>query len=303
MAESTGTLTVGVALVGAHSIDTKAFWLDLLDRTSKTFIQTVLIFLAGGATIASVSWTSALSSAALAALVSFLLALSTSTAMTSGNFLIDMADRAGRTFISALVGAIPATGTLSDINWRDALTLAATAALISVLTSLSARNFGSSKGLPSLAPVQLDAIAIDDSTEHETDTTDSEFHVTGIHFSDPKHELAPIKSVAPAAYSYLAHDIASISGRSELEVQNVLDAMYERGHAVTADLNVIAGWGIPIWQWIAQEMNATLAYVVGHHAVFELDAVVRSIDRHIGSAAVVALAESTAKHAARDTEQ
>ncbi|MDV8066379.1 holin [Rhodococcus sp. IEGM 1366] len=161
MAESDNTITVGVELVGAHSILAKAFWLDLLDRTGKTFIQTLVIFLAGGATLVSVSWTSALSSAALAALVSLLIALSTSTAITSGNFLIDLADRVGRTFISALVGAIPATGTLSDIDWRAALTLAATAALVSVLTSLASSNFGATKGLPSLAPVQPELIAIE----------------------------------------------------------------------------------------------------------------------------------------------
>lgn len=165
MAESTPTITVGT-----NSIDSKAFWLDLLDRTGKTFIQTLLIFLAGGATIASVSWTTAISSAALAALVSFLIALSTSTALTSGNFVIDMADRVGRTFVSALVGAIPATGTLSDINWRDALTLAATAALVSALTSLASSNFGSTKGLPSLAPVKPELIAIDGTAEQITDT-------------------------------------------------------------------------------------------------------------------------------------
>ena len=162
MAESAPTITVGVELKGTYAIDTKTFWLDLLDRTGKTFVQTLLIFLAGGATIASVSWTTALSSAALAALVSFLIALSTSTALTSGNFLIDLADRVGRTFVSALVGAIPATGPLSDINWRDALTLAATAAFISVLTSLASSNLGPTKGLPSLAPVQPELIALDD---------------------------------------------------------------------------------------------------------------------------------------------
>jgi hypothetical protein len=162
MAESNGTIAVGVELVSAKSIDTKAFWLDLLDRTGKTFIQTLLIFLAGGATLVSLSWTTALSSAALAALVSFLIALSTSTAITSGNFLIDLADRVGRTFISALVGAIPATGTLSDIDWHAALALAATAAVISVLTSLASSNFGATKGLPSLAPVEPELIAIDE---------------------------------------------------------------------------------------------------------------------------------------------
>ena len=170
MAESENAITVGVELVGANSIDSKAFWLDLLDRTGKTFIQTLLIFLAGGATIASVSWITAISSAALAALVSFLIALSTSTALSSGNFVIDLVDRVGRTFVSALVGAIPATGTLSDINWRDALTLAATAALVSALTSLMSSNFGSAKGLPSLAPVRPDLIAIEGVADQVVDT-------------------------------------------------------------------------------------------------------------------------------------
>ncbi len=180
MAESNGTLTLRVGLVGTHSIDTKAFWLDLLDRTGKTFLQTVLVFLGAGATIASVAWTTALSSAALAALVSFLIALSTSTALTSGNFAIDLADRVGRTFVSALVGAIPATGTLSDINWHDALTLATTAALISVLTSLASSNFGSTKGLPSLAPLHPDVIVIDEEESPSSSSLAAESTARGL---------------------------------------------------------------------------------------------------------------------------
>lgn len=165
MAVPHGTITVGVDLVGARTIDTKAFWLDLLDRTGKTFIQTLLIFLSAGTAFSSISWSSALSSAALAALVSFLIGLSTSTAITSGNFVIDLADRVGRTFVGALVGAIPATGTLADIDWRAALSLAATAALASVLTSVVSSRFGSFKGLPSLAPVRPALIALA-ATEH-----------------------------------------------------------------------------------------------------------------------------------------
>ncbi|MCZ9635167.1 holin [Rhodococcus sp. BH5] len=155
----------------APSIDTAAFWLDLLDRTGKTFIQTLLIFLAGGATIASISWGTALSSAALAALVSFLIALSTSTAISSGNFLIDLTDRVGRTFVGALVGAIPATGTLSDIDWPAALILAASAALVSALTSLATVNIGTAKGLPTLAPVPVSDIAIETGDLVDTDTS------------------------------------------------------------------------------------------------------------------------------------
>lgn len=165
MANSDTTITVGVELVGSRSIDSKAFWLDLLDRTGKTFLQTLLVFFGTGALITSISWTTALSSAGLAALVSFLIALSTSTAITSGNFLIDLADRVGRTFVSALVGAIPATGTLADIDWKASLTIAATAALVSVLTSLLTSGFGSAQGLPSLAPVAPDLIEVVDTPD------------------------------------------------------------------------------------------------------------------------------------------
>lgn len=262
MAESNGTLTLGVELVGTHSIDTKAFWLDLLDRTGKTFLQTVLVFLGAGATIASVAWTTALSSAALAALVSFLIALSTSTALTSGNFAIDLADRVGRTFVSALVGAIPATGTLSDINWHDALTLSTTAALVSVLTSLASSNFGSTKGLPSLAPVQPALIAIDE--------TDDEV-------------LPAMPASTGLIASAFAFDLAEAADRPVVEVQNALDQIYARGHAVTSDLELIASWGLPVWEWFASEKKYSLSFTKNHQAVFVIADLVRAIERNIGS--------------------
>jgi len=277
MAESNGTLTVGVELVGTHSIDTKAFWLDLLDRTGKTFLQTVLVFLGAGATIASVAWTTALSSAALAALVSFLIALSTSTALTSGNFAIDLADRVGRTFVSALVGAIPATGTLSDINWHNALTLAATAALVSVLTSLASSNFGSIKGLPSLAPVQPALIAIDE--------TDDEV-------------LPAMPASTGLIASAFAFDLAEAVDRPVVEVQNALDQIYARGYAVTADLDLIASWGLPVWEWFAAEKKSSLGYTKNHQAVFVISDLVRAIERNIGSTP-----DSGRHRAPSDTEQ
>ncbi|PTR42021.1 phage r1t holin [Rhodococcus sp. OK611] len=136
------------------NISTRAFWLDVADRTSKTFLQNVALFFVAGVTITTVSWATVLGSAALAALVSLLLAISTATALTSGNFLIDTADRAARTFAGSFVGALPATGSsLAEIQWGQAASLAATAALLSVITSLTARNVGA-KGLPSIAPVR-----------------------------------------------------------------------------------------------------------------------------------------------------
>lgn len=157
----TATLPVQVeATVVFGSIDTKAFWLDVLDRTGKTFLQNVLLFFAAGVTVMSVSWPAVLGSAGLAALVSFVLAVAGSKAISSGNFLVDLADRAVRTGAGAFAGALPLTGSILGIDWGTSLSIAGTAVLVSVCTSLVSARFGSAKGLPSLAPVASEPIVI-----------------------------------------------------------------------------------------------------------------------------------------------
>ncbi|WP_080748716.1 holin [Rhodococcoides fascians] len=157
------------------AIDSKAYWLDLADRASKTFVQNLLIFLGAGATIVSVPWPQALSAAGLATLASVLLALSTASLLSSGHFLIDLGDRAARTFAGTLLAAIPlADGAgFGGVDWRHAFTLAGTAVLVSVLTSLGTANLGSAKGLPSLAPVS----PVIDLEDDEFDVDDDELDV------------------------------------------------------------------------------------------------------------------------------
>ncbi|OZD03897.1 hypothetical protein CH275_16025 [Rhodococcus sp. 06-235-1A] len=174
MAASDSTVSVEVDLANV-SVDTKAFWLDLADRASKTFVQNVLIFLGAGATILSVSWPAALSSAGLATLASVLLALSTATLLSSGNFLIDLADRAARTFTGTLVAAIPVAGGFGDVQWDKALTLAGTAVLVSILTSVASMNLGSAKGLPSLAPVGSTIVDLDEDEYSDIASNESFF--------------------------------------------------------------------------------------------------------------------------------
>ena len=151
MAEGSGSITLDVQLQAG--LDSRVFWYDVLDRTGKSFLHNVLVYFGAGVTITAVSWTSVLGSAALAALVSFVLAVSTATAVTSGNFLIDLVDRAVRTGAGSLAGAIPLTGSITDINWPEPLTIAGTAVLLSVVTSLVSLNLGATKGLPTWAPV------------------------------------------------------------------------------------------------------------------------------------------------------
>ncbi|MGN7134552.1 holin [Rhodococcoides corynebacterioides] len=145
------------------ALGTKAFFLDLTDRAVKTFVQNVTLFLLAG-TVLSVSWTQVLGSAGLATLVTVLVAVSTAAALTSGNPLVDILDRAARTFAGTLVGAIPVAGGWADIDWKNALALAGTTALVSVLTSLGTLNLGATKGLPSTAPVIPVAVPVIDPT-------------------------------------------------------------------------------------------------------------------------------------------
>lgn len=67
--------------------------------------------------------------------------------MRSKQFWIDLLERAARTFAQVLVAAIPVGMILWEIPWTDALGVAATAAVISALTSIGA----SSKGDPTSA--------------------------------------------------------------------------------------------------------------------------------------------------------
>ncbi|EKT83033.1 holin class IV [Rhodococcus phage Mbo4] len=163
MAEFPKSIPVTVeATVELRSLDSRAFWLDALDRAGRSFLQNVLVFFGAGVTITSVSWTTLLGAAALAALVSLILAVSTATAVTSGNFLVDLADRAVRTGAGSLAAAIPVTGSITAIDWPTSLTIAGTTVLLSVVTSLLTENWGPAKGLPTLAPVDGEVIEVTD---------------------------------------------------------------------------------------------------------------------------------------------
>lgn len=132
---------------------TKAFWLDLADRASKTFAQNFVVFLGAGVAVTAVPWTDAFESAAIATLATVLLALINTTAISSGVWILDAADRAARTFLGSFAGAIPLTGGFNSVNWGEAAAIASTVALASVLTSVLTSNLGASKGLPTTAPV------------------------------------------------------------------------------------------------------------------------------------------------------
>ena len=141
------------------ALDTRAFWLDLADRAVKTFVQNIALFLVAGTSdvsVASVAWGDALLGAAFATLVTVIFAFALSNEMTSGHWLIDALDRAGRTFAATVAGAIPAVmpaGGFVAIDWADVLGLGASAAVLSLITSVLTTRIGAVKSLPTTAPV------------------------------------------------------------------------------------------------------------------------------------------------------
>ncbi len=68
----------------------------------------------------------------------------------SGAFAQAAAERALKTFAQTLVALFAAGTTILSIDWTQALAVAGTAALLSVLTSIASNNFGRYSG-PSLA--------------------------------------------------------------------------------------------------------------------------------------------------------
>jgi hypothetical protein len=57
-------------------------------------------------------------------------------------FWIDALERAIRTFFQSLAGAFTAGVTVASVDWQAALTIAATATVLSVLMSLGSINIG-----------------------------------------------------------------------------------------------------------------------------------------------------------------
>lgn len=62
--------------------------------------------------------------------------------MMSKTFLKDAAERAVKTFAQALLAAFAAGVTILSVDWKEALAIGATAALVSVLTSVASTGNG-----------------------------------------------------------------------------------------------------------------------------------------------------------------
>lgn len=74
--------------------------------------------------------------------------------MLDQRFWIAAAERSLKTFAQALVGVFVAGVTVLSVDWRAAIAVAATAAAVSLLTSVASAPFGNPG--PSLADESID---------------------------------------------------------------------------------------------------------------------------------------------------
>lgn len=75
----------------------------------------------------------------------------------SKRFLLDLVERAGKTFAQALIAVLGAgTVGLFSVNWAGALSAAGMAALLSVLTSVASSQWGDNGTASLVKPEETD---------------------------------------------------------------------------------------------------------------------------------------------------
>lgn len=74
--------------------------------------------------------------------------------MFSKQFAKDALERAVKTFCQALLALFTVGVSITNIDWEQALAVAATAALVSILTSIASTGFGSSDNASTVLPKQ-----------------------------------------------------------------------------------------------------------------------------------------------------
>lgn len=130
-----------------QQLESRVFWINLADRAAKTFVQNFIVALGGGFIWPQISLPQIASVAGLAALITVLLVFVGMSLPTTQNPLIDIVERATKTFAGSLVASLSIYTGLAGISWHTALALAASTALTSVLTTVGSVQL---TGSPSL---------------------------------------------------------------------------------------------------------------------------------------------------------
>ncbi|MGQ4548312.1 holin [Dermabacteraceae bacterium P13077] len=116
----------------------KTFWIEVAKRAANTFAQSLVGLVgAGGLVLLDAGWDQALSVAGMAALISVLTSLTSTNIQASKTLWVSVLERSLKTFAQSLL-AVVGTGAagLLDVDWRQALLVAGTAAAMSVLTTV-----------------------------------------------------------------------------------------------------------------------------------------------------------------------
>lgn len=124
------------------TITSKAFWLQVLDRSFKTALQSVAVFFGVGVGVTAIDWKQAAVSVGVTVAITVVLSLTSAKLYEVESFSVDLMQRAARTFLATFVGAAIAIDDLRNIDWGNAASLAASATILSIITNMTVRNVG-----------------------------------------------------------------------------------------------------------------------------------------------------------------
>lgn len=124
------------------TITSKAFWEQTIDRSVKTALQSLAVFLGGGTGLLGIDWTQALTATGVTVLITVIMAASSAKLYEVESFSVDLLQRAARTFVATATGAVVALESFDGIDWNNILSAAGSATLLSLITSYLSRNVG-----------------------------------------------------------------------------------------------------------------------------------------------------------------
>jgi hypothetical protein len=120
---------------------------DLFERVLKTAAQTAVATIGVSSTLGALNWAVIGSTVGLASVVTalkWLLGLAKADgAKPAASYYKDLLGRAGATAAETALGAIGAATMLGQVDWKAALSTVAVATVLSVLSSVGSRGFGS----------------------------------------------------------------------------------------------------------------------------------------------------------------
>lgn len=120
----------------------KAFWEQVLDRSIKTALQSLVVFFGGGVGILDIDWKQAGTAILTTVAITVFMSLSSAKLYEVESFYVDVVQRAARTFVATAVGVIVGLETLESIDWTNVANLAAGATVLSILSSFVSRPIG-----------------------------------------------------------------------------------------------------------------------------------------------------------------